>query len=333
MRCAISIESSHERGMGHCYRGLHLATALRGKGDDVCLIVNDDERSKELLRQAGFRVEVIPSYSDTPDWEDEIIRMHHPDWWINDRLATTAQHAQKIVAAGIRLATFDDHGEGAKYARYNFLAMDPCPGEMKTNALYGAEYIILNPEIEKYRNRINTLNDPLKVLVTLGGSDTYGLTPKVARSLKYAADVLDIGVAIGPHFHNHAELDVAITGIPPSLRIHRSVPDLIGLMATTDIMICGGGVTLFEAAALGIPALTIANEAHEIRVAQWFERNGFGYYTGFRNDYSESRLLTKLAALMSGKKRLRGMSEIGKHLVDLGGLQRIVNKIKDMDYE
>jgi spore coat polysaccharide biosynthesis predicted glycosyltransferase SpsG len=333
MRCAISIEASHERGMGHCYRGLHLATALRGEGDDVFFIVNDDERSKEILRQAGFRAEVVSSYTDDMDWENEIIRMHHPDWWINDRLATTAKHAQKIVAAGMNLATFDDHGEGAKYARYNFLAMDPCPGAEEPNALYGAEYIVLNPEIEKYRNRIYALNDPFKVLVTLGGSDTYGLTPKVVRSLKRVPNDLNIGVAVGPHFRNQTELNVAITGMPPSLRVHRSVSDLISLMTATDIVICGGGVTLFEAAALGIPALTIANEAHEIHVAQWFERNGFGFYTGFRNDYEESRLLTKLTELVASRALLSEMSTIGKRLVDLDGLQRIVNKIKDMDDE
>ena len=333
MRCIISIEASHERGMGHCFRGLHLAAALRGKGDDVIFIINDDEFSKKILRQARFRAEVIPSYSDATDWEDEIIRMHHPDWWINDRLATTAKHAQKITAAGINLSTFDDHGAGAKYARHNFLSMDPCPGEREANALYGAEYIILNPEIERYRNNIYTLSECSAILVTLGGSDTHGLTPRVVRSLKMAPNDLNIGVAVGPNFRNHAELDAAITGLPPSLRIHRSVPDLIGLMAATDVIICGGGVTLFEASALGIPALTIANEVHEIHIAQWFERNGFGFYTGFRNDFDEIRLLTKLTELISGRELLREMSRIGKHLVDLGGLQRIVNKIKGIDYE
>lgn len=333
MRCVISIEASHERGMGHCFRGLHLATALRGKGDDVIFISNNDELSKEILRRAGFSVEVVPSYSDAMDWENEVIRMHQPDWWINDRLGTTAKHAQKIVAAGINLATFDDHGEGAKYARYNFLAMDPCPREENTNALYGAEYMILNPEIEKYRNRIDALRERCTIFVTLGGSDTYGLTPKVVSSLKRAPNDLNIGVAVGPNFRNHAELDVAITGMPPSLRIHRGVSDLIGLMAATDIIICGGGVTLFEAAALGIPALVIANEAHEIHLAQWFERNGFGFYNGFRTDYSESSLLTKLTQLISSKEMLCEMGRIGKQLVDLGGLNRIVNKIKDIGCE
>jgi spore coat polysaccharide biosynthesis predicted glycosyltransferase SpsG len=333
MRYVISIEASHERGMGHCFRGLHLATALRRKGDDVIFIINNDELSKEILRQDGFSVEVRPSYSDTMDWENEVIRMYHPDWWINDRLATTAKHAQKIVAAGINLATFDDHGEGAKYARFNFLAMDPCPSEMNANALYGAKYMILNPEIEKYRNRIEDFGGRHTIFVTLGGSDTYGLTPKVVSSLKRASNDLNISVAVGPNFRTHAELDFAVTGMPSSLRIHRSVSDLICLMAATDIIICGGGVTLFEAAALGIPALTIANEAHEIHIAQWFERNGFGFYNGFRTDYSESRLLTKLTELIASKEMLCDMKRIGKHLVDLGGLQRIVNKIKDIDCE
>jgi spore coat polysaccharide biosynthesis predicted glycosyltransferase SpsG len=104
-------------------------------------------------------------------------------------------------------------------------------------------------------------------------------------------------------------------------------------MAETDIIICGGGVTLFEAAALGIPAITIANELHEVQTVQWFERNGFGCYTGFRSGYMESRLLASLTKLISDSTLHNKMSGVGKTLVDGGGLKKIVSKIREVDNE
>ena len=67
--------------------------------------------------------------------------------------------------------------------------------------LTGLDYLILNKEIEKYQ-RIRTRSE--KILVTLGGSDTYSVTLKVVDALKQKGKSATI--ITGPSFLYEQEL-------------------------------------------------------------------------------------------------------------------------------
>jgi spore coat polysaccharide biosynthesis predicted glycosyltransferase SpsG len=323
MQFLICLEASHQRGMGHLYRGLNLADALRDHGNRVVIVVNDDARAVEIIRQRGFVTEVVRSYSDGLMWEEPLVKSYTPDWWINDRLDTTPAHGAIIKDSGVRLATFDDHGEGAGLATFNFLAMEPAPVTRRGNALYGPEYIILNPEIGRLRRK-ERQGPPRNLLITLGGSDTYGVTPRVVAALSRLPDEMGVQVAAGPNFRHHRELEAARESAARPVVVMYRVPDLVTVMAEADIVICSGGVTLFEAAALGLPAITIANEPHEITTAAWFEANGTSVYAGFHRDDFCGRLTAGLEGLLSDRERLSRIGEKGKLLVDARGLDRVI---------
>jgi len=326
MQFVIAIEASHQRGMGHLFRGMHLAEGLTARGDDVLIVINRDERSEEILRKGHMRTEIIDSYGKGLHWEHNIIRSIKPDWWINDRLDTEMDHSMRIINAGIQLATFDDHGSGACKARCNVLAMDLMPMEKASNGLYGPDYMIMDPLIEKYRLRI-VERDSMNVLVTLGGSDTYGVTPRVLAAMMNVPGNFAINVAIGPNFVHDDELIRALEENRKNVTVHRSVPDLLALMSDSDLIVCGGGITLFEAACLGIPAVTIANEPHEVPITEWFENKGYGLYAGFHGEQFEPRISSLLTALLNDKKMRMAMSKKGMGLVDGQGLLRILRML------
>ena len=319
MRTVICIEASHQRGMGHLFRGLRLAKALRAAGDEILFAVNDDRRSLEILYSEGFDAEAVPSYASGPDWEEGILRRRRPNWWINDRLDTAAAHAEKVLSSGVMLATFDDHGDGGLSASFNVLAMDLKPLERMPNGLYGTEYIILDPEIQKCRAALPARGAPSEILVTLGGSDTYGMTPRVLSALGGMQIPPAACVSLGPNFNHREALNSALAKYPGRVRIYDNPSSLVRLIAKAEIIVCGGGVTLFEAAALGVPALAIANEPHEVPTVQWFEEKGFCICLGFRENGVESRLSYALPNLLSGSDRLEQMSITGRSLVEREG--------------
>lgn len=327
MRFVISIEASHQRGMGHLFRGINLGRALRDSGHHICFVVNRDDRSLAILAESGFAHEVIESYKDT-GWEGKIIREHAPDWWVNDRLDTDADHARAVTAKGVRLATFDDHGGGASLALHDFLAMDLSPAEIRPNGRYGPDYIILNPAIGDCRRMRRHHTACGTVLVSMGGSDTHGVTPGVVKALATLKLCVAIHVVTGPNFRHHDKLADAIreTVAPPT--IHCQVPDLIGMMADADLLVCGGGITLFEAAALGVPALTVANEPHEVPVAEWFARQGFSINTGFHRDDFSGALAQGTSRLLADHETRQRMGERGMSLVDIGGTGRIISLLE-----
>lgn len=319
----LSIEASHARGMGHLYRGLNLAGALKAEGDSVFFVVNDDERSIGILKNEGYSFETV-DYSAT-GWEGAIIEKHNGATWINDRLDTTEAHAKEVLKKGIALFTFDDHGSGARFAKKNFLAMDLAPVEKFSNGLYGPKYIILNPAISTHRQKRREFKGALKILVTLGGSDTYGVTPRAVGALKGIAGI-EVDVVVGPNFRHTDELSKAASSL--GARVYRTVPDLIACISASDLLVCGGGVTLFETAALGVPAVTIANEPHEVPITSWFERNGFSVDLGFYAGPFEARLKAAIGGIASDRSRLSKMSEAGKALVDCDGLKRVLGVLR-----
>jgi len=328
MRFIIALEASHQRGMGHLFRGLRLGKTLREQGDDVLVACNPDQCSEEIVREKGFPLEIMPDDNRISFWEDQLLQTFSPHWWIDDRLDTDRFHAERLARAGVSHATFDDHGRGADLARFNFLAMEPAPGIRASNGFYGPNYMILDPEITTYRDRPRTGDGDLRIAITLGGSDTYGVTPRAVQTAVLSEKRYSLDVVTGPNFRHKAELASLLGMDDKRIRVHNFVSDLSVFLASVDIVICGAGVTLFEAACLGVPAIIIANEPHEVPVARWFVDQGFGFYAGFQADRFEDELKAGLGSLLHEGATRNKMGQRGKTLVDGEGISRIVTLLK-----
>ena len=328
MRLILALEASHRRGMGHLFRGLHLAQALRSTGDEVLIVCNSDRRSEEIIRREQFALELVPSYDCDVSWENSLLDKFPPRWWIDDRLNTERSHASRLANAGVSYATFDDHGTGANLAHYNFLAMDPSAEIRAPNGLYGPDYMVLNPVIATYRDRPSASKRELRIVVTLGGSDTYGVTPRAVEAAISLEEPYSLDVVTGPNFRHDRELAALMSKGDKRICVRSFVSNLYELLASADIVICGGGVTLYEVACLGVPAAIIANEPHEVPVAHWFVEKGFGVYAGFHSDRFEAGLSAGLATLLNGRARRDEMARCGKTLVDGKGLSRVVTLLK-----
>jgi spore coat polysaccharide biosynthesis predicted glycosyltransferase SpsG len=329
MRIILAIEASHQRGMGHLFRGLRLAKALRTAGNEVLIVCNPDRRSEEIIRKEQFALELTLTSESNAPWENDLLNGFSPRWWIDDRLDTDRYHAELLARAGISHATFDDHGTGAHLARYNFLAMDPAPEHRCANGLYGPDYMILDPGIATYREKKRPVEGKLRIAVTLGGSDTYGITPRAVEVVASQEKCCAIEVVIGPNFIHERELTAFLSRGDKRIRVHPFVPDLYELLASTDIVICGGGVTLYEAASLGVPAIIISNEPHEVTVARWFVEQEFGVYAGFQAERYEDGLSTGLAILLNDRAKRNEMARRGKALVDGKGLSRVLSLLSE----
>lgn len=323
MRYVICLEASHQRGMGHLFRGLTLAEGLRSQGHAVHVVMNPDPRAMARAQESPFPLTLVDSLDGETDWERAVIAALEPDWWINDRLHTTRRHAERVVQRGIRLASIDDHGTGADLARVVFLPMEPEPAETLENRLYGPAYAVLNPLIAHMRSR-SDLGSPARLLITLGGSDTYGVTPRVLEALGRVRSGTEVQVVLGPGFAHERELDEALRGSPSEVTLHRQPAELIPLLAGADLIVCGGGVTLFEAAALGRPTLVVANEPHEEAIAQYLARHEACVPLGHHAERFETRLKQETDRLLGDNASRRAMGARARQLVDGQGLERIL---------
>ncbi|ACI53713.1 putative glycosyltransferase spore coat polysaccharide biosynthesis protein [Rhizobium leguminosarum bv. trifolii WSM2304] len=308
------IESSHARGMGHLFRSLTLATELRSRGHSVRFAANDHPNSLRIIRERGFDVALYDLAAVT-GWEEGLVdptTVPSPIW-INDRLDTRRPHSETIKRLGAKLVTFDDRGDGAELADMNICALlfektEDLKGE---DIRLGVEYMILNPEIERYRRVRQSL---ASILVTLGGADTYGVTVRVAKWL--SSKPFPVTIVTGPSFQHMAELEeVVSTAEPDRFKLLNQVPSLAAEMYGHDLAITGGGVTPFEACAAGLPCVVIANEPFEIPVGRALEGLGAAFFAGHHSEFD--------LGILEKAIPIRSMSETAMTKVDLGGVGRI----------
>lgn len=313
---ALCIECSHARGMGHFYRALNLAEYLFQLKFAFVFYLNNDKPSLAILAERDLPHRIVDLNDISSNWESELIRVDGIVLWINDRLNTDHRHAHKVKAEGVPLVTFDDRGTGAALADLNIAALSFNENEIFGGArvLRGTEYLILNSQIKecvRVRTRVDS------ILVTMGGSDTYGVTVVVVKMLKelgFAATVV-----IGPSFAHQAMLKSTIS---EDFVIKQGLNSLIHEYLLHDLAITGGGITPFEANASGLPCVIIANEIFEIPAGRELERLGCSSFVGYHK--------TLESPLFNLNLPIEQMSINGINNIWLDGSQRVVSALMEL---
>ena len=309
------IESSHARGMGHLYRSLTLADELSRMGGEVRYLVNDHAPSLDILAKRGYAAETVDLSPSSGDWETDAVRRLEVSVWINDRLDTDTGHVERVKATGTPVTTFDDRGSGAALSDLNVAALVFDPQDVNrlqgARVLNGVDYLLLNPDIARFRQRRTQMH---RVLVTLGGADTYGATVRVVRLLR--TKPWQVTVVLGPAFVHHEALAEAMPG---HFEVKHGVASMAQEMACHDLAVTGGGMTPFEANAAGLPCLVVANEVFEIPVGKALEGMGGCRFVGHHESIN--------ASVFDEPLDIAGMSERAMAAVGLEGVQRVATAV------
>lgn len=277
---AICIEASHSKGMGHLFRMLNFSEYLKKQNKSFIFLINDNEKTKRILDEKDINFEVVNLFDVNSNWESVLIKKYNIAYWINDRLQTDIEHAQNILRNSCKLITFDDLGSGAKLSDINVCGLFFNKEKIEAKkVLKGIEYLILNNEIDIFKKERKEIN---KILVTLGGSDTYGVTVKVLKFLKKYN--IKATIHVGPSFEHNDDLEQELTD---DFKVINFIPSLIEEFSQYDLAITGGGVTPFEANASGLPCLIIANEIFEIANGEFLDSLHSSQFLGYHENINE----------------------------------------------
>lgn len=310
---AICIESSHKRGLGHLFRAINFIQYLEKMKEKYIVFLNQDKKSMEILELEHIQYELVNLSDYESNWEYKLIEKYGIDIWVNDRLDTDIRTAENVKKGKIKLYTIDDGGTGAALAEANFasLVFDQDIKLEGKQVFRGTDYLILNREIDKYK-RIRKSRD--KIVISMGGSDTYGVTRKVMEILK-SADVLAT-IILGPG----SKIDELSCVADGNFEIKRNISSLVKEFFSYDLAITGGGITCIEANAAGLPCIIIANELHEIQIGKYMEHLGSSVFAGYYQNIDYK--------VFNRKLDLQKMSLAGLNKVKTDGADRIYNIIK-----
>lgn len=274
-------------GSGHYRRALQLALELQHH--DVSFQVEGEEVPylpfpRRVVYQADANVDLI----------------------VNDRLDTTAYDMVRLKYEQpfARIVNFEDHGPGAKLA--DVVINDLYPASGLDNELVGSDYSVLRSEfVTAWR-----WPDASLVGVTFGGTDPANLTERVNN---FARDRSEEWRFVTP------------PSWPEERRVYPTWSNgLASLFANSRFVITSAGRTLYEAAAVGTPALVIAQNVRESTHSHLGPEYG-NIYLGHATMVSNDTLDRAIDQMVKDNDLIDELSHNAVTSIDGKGLRRVLN--------
>jgi spore coat polysaccharide biosynthesis predicted glycosyltransferase SpsG len=252
-------------------------------------------------------------------------------------MSTKVEWVTQVKRRGSAVVCFDDLKGGLEAADLVINAIAGCwEGEERPNSsgarvLNGPGYAIIDPEILKFRRRDKTSRGSIRIAVTMGGSDTHGATVQIAKLLSEVKEELEATFFLGPHFMHERELQEVLSKLSfPTITV-KALPRLHQELIESDMVICGGGQTLFELCATGMCTAAIANEVHEEKTIAYFSKHGASIDLGSIHGHVDAaRLAETVAEVRSNNRIIRDIRNNARRLIDGQGLYRCTRECLKM---
>lgn len=237
----------------------------------------------------------------------------------------SARHAAVWVRAarrhGIPVATIHDLGLGRAGADVTIDGSLRLPRGVAPADLQGPAFAILDPDLAAWRDR-RPFRDPHRVVIALGGgAHTRVLGPRLAASIRRAVPGVQVDLAAGLLPHRGGPLPAGCRWLP--------TPDaLTPALATAAAAVVAGGVTLYEACALGAPVITLAVVPAQRRTTRAFADAGATIdASGPVPGPAIERAAAGVARLLAHPREAAQLSRRARHLVDAGGARRVTRHL------
>lgn len=325
-RVAIRTTAGAQIGFGHLRRCLSLAEALRRDEVDSVFLVDGPQIALEQVAAEGFLA--IP-VAEQKDPANEQICSVAPDAVVVDSYAFGPTQFCALGRLSTPLIAVHDCGDPPHNADVvvNGSASAKQSGyecRNKTAYLLGPRYALLRPEFGTSAER-GIGEQVERVLITLGGSDPWRLSRRLAQWTAQALPEAEIHVVVGPGFQE-TTLDIGSRAV-----LHHDPPDMRRLMRAADLAVCGGGQTTYELAATGTPAVAIRLADNQTVNLMPLSEVGTLLWAGDAEDSDlRARTIRALITLSTSKEARARMSGRGRTLVDGQGAHRVAGVVRAM---
>lgn len=323
-RILFRVDGSKVMGMGHVYRSLAIAEALReGSRAEISFLMSADHAEGiATISKSGYPVRVFRAGG--LDSILDSIRDFAPSVVINDLPLVEETYLRSLGRLGavtINLVdTLDDLERVSRDAQFVISVMNE-DRETPEGFYGGPAFAILR---RHFQGRERSFREtPAKILLSFGGADPQALTVKVARALAPLAREVEIVSVAGPAFPHTAVFEALQRTLGANLPLVKGVDvQIADLMLDADLVLCSGGMSVYEIAALGTPGVVLAQNAREDRRMREFSRFGTIEYLGLGVDVEEAAILDTVRRILTDAARRRDMSDRGRRLVDGYGAAR-----------
>jgi spore coat polysaccharide biosynthesis protein SpsF len=313
-------------GYGHVKRMVSLARALRDReGIGSVFALNGTEDAFEPIFRAGFAAHLLGA-----ETLESLVETHTPDLLLLDCREGPSRDELSKLAARVRLtAVVDDASERRLAADFAYYPPVPQAEALdwsgsRCEPRIGWEWSLLGSG-QTTSARPQTGRPTL--LVTMGGSDPFGLTLRSARALAKLDPVFRARFVIGPGVENRSAVARQIVALRSNFETIEGADDLATEFARADLALAAFGVTAYELAAFGVPALYLCLSPDHALSASAFEHAGIGTSLGVVESVTDEAISSSVSALLNDASRRREMRAAGLMTIDGAGPARIASDL------
>ena len=321
-RVVFGVAAGPRIGFGHLVRSRSLARVL---GVPSVVAIRGTSATRRRAASRGWHVVDVSCDADVRRLNPHLLVIDDPS--IN-AVRTWMRRAKRL---DLPAATIHDLGLAAVPSD---LVIDGTIAPQRAvrgrhDTLHGPAYAILDPAIQKLRGPRSSAK-PRRVLIALGGGRTAALAARLARAISARIDDVDLCVAGG-------FIAARQTRAPGSGRWIDSRDGLALELSTASVAIVGGGVTLYEACALGVPGIALAlTPAQEVTIRGIARRgaalDGGAVYApvtaGACRERPSDRIVGEVARLLGEPATRRRLAQAGRRLLDGRGAFRVAESLR-----
>jgi spore coat polysaccharide biosynthesis predicted glycosyltransferase SpsG len=299
------------QGFGHLVRSGSLASAI-GVGLDV--VLRAGEPVQLSAGRMGWRV-----HPDSPS----LLRRLRPDLVVIDDPSPrhAARWRRRAAALGIPAVVVQDMRGRVVDADLVIDGSVAGPIGGSPADLQGPDFAILDREVERLR-RASPSRQPQHAIIALGGgAHVRGVGVEITRRLRRMSP--DLSIELAPGFSS-----APLPALPDGCGwMDRAM--LRSRLSAATVAVLGGGITLYEACALGTPAVAISVAPPQRRTIAAMAAHGavIDASAGSRHRTID-RAVTAVRELLQAPDRRKALSVAAARLVDGRGTMRVAGHLR-----
>lgn len=333
-------------------RCLALADELQRRGAETHFICRDfPGHPGDIIRRRGHSLSLLqkPLVPHVPSgqnpahaawlglpWETDAAETlaclpEGTDWLVVDHYGLDARWESAVAQGVRRVLVIDDLADRPHTCDVLLDQNLQSPGryaswvESECVCLLGPDYALLPAQFRRRRPAVPRRPERVaRLLVFFGGGDASNETGKVLEALPglpVATDVV-IGTA-----HARSEALAARCASLPRCQAHFLVEDMALLMARADLALGATGVSTWERACMGLPALVVSVADNQHPIAQAGQDAGLHTWLGPAWEVDTAAWRTALIETLAAPARLEASSAAGLALVDGLGVPRVADRM------
>lgn len=308
-------------GMGHLMRCINIAHALETEEMPMHFLVNNERPVIDRLNEEALFHLIYPMTGRHANRLTNGVVVIDTKRDVSSQVRALREEGRKVVLI-----------DNSSTPEADAIVM-PTPvykGQGCGNILYGNSYLIIGDNFIKARGSAPVRHSlPLKVLVTMGGSDPFNLTETVLKAL-WNIEGIEVTTVIGPAFKMTETIEEFIKRSSERFKFVFNARNMAPLMRAAHIAFTAVGTTVYELAFMGVPSVLIGNYETDAEDLAALESLGISRSLGHYRDIDQSSISDAAERFRDDPASWAEMSLNARNLTDGDGASRIAALIRSL---